>query len=87
MDMEWRAGFGTVCTQRLALIQLAVKGQVFMLDLCAPGLRHHSLPVNFIRSLLADQSILKLGECSHPGSNNILKDWAGFHGKVDVLTV
>lgn len=60
--MEWRAGFGTVSTQHVALIQLAVKGQVFLLDLCARSLNHHSLTVQFIRTLLTDKNVLKLGE-------------------------
>lgn len=62
VDMEWRAGFGTVSTQRISLIQLAVKERVFLLDLCAPGLSHHGLTVNFIRTLLTDTNVLKLGE-------------------------
>ncbi|XP_062870052.1 exonuclease mut-7 homolog [Trichomycterus rosablanca] len=75
VDMEWRAGFGTVCTQRLALIQLAVKGQVFLLDLCAPGLSHHSLTVNFIRSLLTDESILKLGYGMSGDLKSLVATW------------
>lgn len=62
VDMEWRAGFGTVSRQRISLIQLAVKERVFLLDLCAPGLSHHSLTVNFIRTLLTNTSVIKLGE-------------------------
>lgn len=60
--MEWRARFGTVNTQSISLIQLAMKDQVFLLDLCSSGLRHHSLTINFIRALLTNISILKLGE-------------------------
>lgn len=63
--MEWRAGFGTVSTQHISLIQLALKERVFLLDLCAPGVRHHSLTVSFIRELLTEPSVLKLGEETH----------------------
>uniref|UniRef100_A0A8C1AG90 Exonuclease 3'-5' domain containing 3 n=1 Tax=Cyprinus carpio carpio TaxID=630221 RepID=A0A8C1AG90_CYPCA len=61
MDMEWRAGFGTVSSQHVALIQLAVQDRVFLLDLCAHAISHHSSTVNFIRALLSDKNILKLG--------------------------
>ncbi|XP_052464772.1 exonuclease mut-7 homolog [Carassius gibelio] len=61
MDMEWRAGFGTVSSQHVALIQLAVQDRVFLLDLCAHAISHNSSTVNFIRALLSDKNILKLG--------------------------
>lgn len=61
IDMEWRAGFGTVSPQRVALIQLALQEQVFLLDLCAHAISHHSITVDFIRALLSDKSIIKLG--------------------------
>lgn len=62
VDMEWRAGFGTVSsTQHISLIQLALKERVFLLDLCSPALSHHSLIVDFIRALLTNASVLKLG--------------------------
>ncbi|XP_028827073.1 exonuclease mut-7 homolog isoform X2 [Denticeps clupeoides] len=59
VDMEWRAGFGTVSQQRVSLVQLAAPGQVFLLDLCAPGFSQHVL--QFLRQLLCASSILKLG--------------------------
>jgi len=59
--MEWRAGFGTVSPQCVALIQLALQEQVFLLDLCAHAISHHSITVDFIRALLLDKSIIKLG--------------------------
>ncbi|KAL0182189.1 hypothetical protein M9458_021564, partial [Cirrhinus mrigala] len=60
MDMEWRAGFGTVSSQHVALIQLAIQERVFLLDLCAHAISHHSTTVNFIRALLSDKNVLKL---------------------------
>lgn len=62
IDMEWRAGFGTVSSQHVALIQLAVQGRVFLLDLCAHDISQHSATVDFIRALLSHRDILKLGE-------------------------
>lgn len=62
IDMEWRASFGTVSSQRVALIQLAVLGQVFLLDLCAHDISQHSATVDFIRALLSHKNIIKLGE-------------------------
>ncbi|KAG1971128.1 exonuclease mut-7 [Pimephales promelas] len=61
IDMEWRAGFGTVSPQCVALIQLALQEQVFLLDICAHAISHHSITVDFIRALLSDKSIIKLG--------------------------
>ncbi|XP_017563688.1 exonuclease mut-7 homolog isoform X1 [Pygocentrus nattereri] len=75
VDMEWRAGFGTVSTQRVALIQLAVEGQVFLLDLCAHSLSHHSLTVQFIRTLLTDKNVLKLGYGTSGDFRSLVATW------------
>ncbi|KAI4886029.1 hypothetical protein NFI96_024196, partial [Prochilodus magdalenae] len=75
VDMEWRAGFGTVSTQRVALIQLAVEGQVFLLDLCAHSLSHHSLTVQFIRTVLTDKNILKLGYGMSGDFRSLVATW------------
>ncbi|KAL7847877.1 hypothetical protein AOLI_G00225950 [Acnodon oligacanthus] len=75
VDMEWRAGFGTVSTQRVALIQLAVEGQVFLLDLCARSLSHHSLTVQFIRTLLTDKNVLKLGYGTSGDFRSLVATW------------
>ncbi|XP_034168728.2 exonuclease mut-7 homolog [Pangasianodon hypophthalmus] len=94
VDMEWRAGFGTVSTQRISLIQLAVKERVFLLDLCAPGLSHHSLTVNFIRALLTDTSVLKLGYGMSGDLRSLVATWPElkeepleFKGVLDLLHV
>ncbi|XP_040054288.2 exonuclease mut-7 homolog isoform X2 [Gasterosteus aculeatus] len=61
VDMEWQPTFGCISTQQVALIQLAVLGQVFLLDLCANGFCQHPDTIIFIRSLFSERSILKLG--------------------------
>nr|XP_003199355.2 exonuclease mut-7 homolog [Danio rerio]XP_021334948.1 exonuclease mut-7 homolog [Danio rerio] len=75
MDMEWRAGFGTVSSQRVALIQLAVQDQVFLLDLCAHAISHHSTTVDFIRALLSDKKILKLGYGMSGDLRSLVSTW------------
>ncbi|KAL6097047.1 exd3 [Pungitius sinensis] len=61
VDMEWQPTFGCISTQQVALIQLAVLDQVFLLDLCANGLCQHPDTIIFIRSLFSERSVLKLG--------------------------
>lgn len=75
MDMEWRARFGTVSSQRVALIQLAVQDQVFLLDLCAHAISHHSTTVDFIRALLSDKKILKLGYGMSGDLRSLVSTW------------
>ncbi|KAI5620093.1 exonuclease mut-7-like, partial [Silurus asotus] len=94
VDMEWRAGFGTVSTQRISLIQLAVKERVFLLDLCAPGLTHHSLTISFIRALLTDTRVLKLGYGMSGDLRSLVATWPElkeepleFKGVLDLLHV
>ncbi|KAG7322986.1 hypothetical protein KOW79_014332 [Hemibagrus wyckioides] len=94
VDMEWRARFGTVSTQSISLIQLAVKERVFLLDLCAPGLRHHSLTVSFIRVLLTNTSVLKLGYGMSGDLRSLVATWPElkeqpleFKGVLDLLHV
>ncbi|CAL8321218.1 unnamed protein product [Lota lota] len=61
VDMEWRAGFGCVVPQRVALIQLAVLDQVFILDMCAAGLWQNPHTLDFMKSFLCDTKVRKLG--------------------------
>ncbi|KAF4107973.1 exonuclease mut-7 homolog isoform X1 [Onychostoma macrolepis] len=75
IDMEWRAGFGTVSSQRVALIQLAVQERVFLLDLCAHAISHHSTTVNFIKALLSDKNILKLGYGMSGDLRSLVSTW------------
>ncbi|XP_029301139.1 exonuclease mut-7 homolog [Cottoperca gobio] len=61
VDMEWQPTFGCISTQQVALIQLAVLDQVFLLDLCANGFCQHPDTISFIRTLFSERNILKLG--------------------------
>ncbi|XP_029548132.1 exonuclease mut-7 homolog isoform X1 [Salmo trutta] len=95
VDMEWRAGFGAVSPQqRVALIQLAVPGQVFLLDLCAHGFSQHNTTVTFIRSLFSATTVLKLGYGMAGDLKCLLATWAQFseeplkmEGVLDLLNV
>ncbi|TRY74118.1 hypothetical protein DNTS_026667 [Danionella cerebrum] len=75
IDMEWRAVFGTGSSQNVALIQLAIKDHVFLLDLCAPAISHHSDTVDFIRALLSDKNILKLGYGMSGDLRSLVSTW------------
>ncbi|XP_043914115.1 exonuclease mut-7 homolog [Protopterus annectens] len=66
IDMEWRPSFGVLGKSRVALMQLAVRDQVFLLDL--PELLKKVETANqqeefssFIQTLFTDSSITKLG--------------------------
>ncbi|XP_046901753.1 exonuclease mut-7 homolog isoform X1 [Hypomesus transpacificus] len=94
VDMEWRAGFGTVKAQRVTLIQLAVQGQVFLLDLCADGFWQHSGTVRFIRTLFSEPQVLKLGYGMSGDLKSLLATWPQFtkeplktEGVLDLLNV
>ncbi|XP_035638942.1 exonuclease mut-7 homolog isoform X2 [Oncorhynchus keta] len=95
VDMEWRAGFGAVSPQqRVALIQIAVPGQVFLLDLCAHGFSQHNITVTFIRSLFSATTVLKLGYGMAGDLKCLLATWAQFseeplkmEGVLDLLNV
>ncbi|XP_030625113.1 exonuclease mut-7 homolog [Chanos chanos] len=78
MDMEWRASFGCVSPQRVALIQLAAKGRVFLLDLCAHDFSQHRHTVDFIRALLSDKNILKLGYGMSGDVKSLIGTWPEF---------
>lgn len=68
MDMEWRAGFGCLVPQRVALIQLALPDRVFILDMCSEDLWQHPHTLDFVKSLLADANVRKLGKEARQGS-------------------
>ncbi|XP_068508828.1 exonuclease mut-7 homolog isoform X2 [Syngnathus scovelli] len=61
VDMEWQPTFGCGSTQHVALIQLATFDTVFLLDLCANGLRQHPETILFMRSFFSEQNVLKVG--------------------------
>ena len=62
IDMEWQPTFGCIVTQQVALIQLAVTDQVFLLDLCANGFCQNPDTLSFLRSLFSARNVLKLGK-------------------------
>lgn len=71
IDMEWRPSFGMVGKPRVSLLQLAVRDEVFLLDL--PRLLEQAevkgekekLP-HFIQRLYSDATITKLGNVLLP---------------------
>ncbi|KAJ7986881.1 hypothetical protein DPEC_G00333000 [Dallia pectoralis] len=95
VDMEWRAGFGAVSSQQqVSLIQLAVLGQVFLLDLCAPGFSQHVDMVDFITRFFTDPTVLKLGYGMSGDLRGLLATWPQFskeplkiEGLLDLLTL
>ncbi|KFV14595.1 putative exonuclease mut-7, partial [Pterocles gutturalis] len=99
IDMEWRPSFGMVGKPRVALLQIALKDEVFLLDL--PRLlkedeaerEKEKLP-RFIQRLYADAAITKLGYgmsgdlSSLAATCSALKDMdKQAQGVVDLLTV
>lgn len=62
VDMEWQPTFGCISmsSQRVALIQLAVSGQVFLIDLCVKSFCQHPDTISFIRQLFSQPDVLKL---------------------------
>ncbi|NXM95621.1 MUT7 Exonuclease, partial [Sylvia borin] len=66
VDMEWKPSFGMVGKPRVALLQLALKDEVFLLDLpqllqqAEAGGEKEKLP-HFIQMLYSDAAITKLG--------------------------
>ncbi|XP_019396049.1 PREDICTED: exonuclease mut-7 homolog isoform X1 [Crocodylus porosus] len=62
IDMEWRPSFGSVGRSRVSLLQLAVKDQVFLLDLLQfqEEVEQEKL-AHFIQTLFSDPAITKLG--------------------------
>ncbi|NXG75365.1 MUT7 Exonuclease, partial [Baryphthengus martii] len=99
IDMEWRPSFGTVGKPRVSLLQIALKDEVFLLDL--PRLLEQAemegekdkLP-RFIQMLYSDAAITKLGYgmsgdlSSLATTCSALKDMdKQAQGVVDLLTV
>ncbi|NXB79594.1 MUT7 Exonuclease, partial [Donacobius atricapilla] len=99
VDMEWKPSFGMVGKPRVALLQLALKDEVFLLDV--PQLLEQAeaegekekLP-HFIQMLYSDAAITKLGYgmsgdlSSLVATSSALKDMEKqMQGVVDLLTV
>ncbi|KAI3362415.1 hypothetical protein L3Q82_012713 [Scortum barcoo] len=94
VDMEWQPTFGCISTQRVALIQLAVFDQVFLLDLCANGFCQHPDTISFIRSFFSSRNVLKLGYGMSGDLKCLLATWHQFleeplkmEGMLDLLSV
>ncbi|XP_041666203.1 exonuclease mut-7 homolog isoform X2 [Cheilinus undulatus] len=78
IDMEWQPTFGCNSTQRVALIQIAVYDQCFLLDLCANGFCHHPDTISFIRSLFSEKNVLKLAYGMSGDIKCLLATWQQF---------
>ncbi|NWI43474.1 MUT7 Exonuclease, partial [Picathartes gymnocephalus] len=99
VDMEWKPSFGMVAKPRVALLQLALRAEVFLLDLSrlleqaeAEG-QKEMLP-HFIQMLYSDAAITKLGYgmsgdlSSLAATCSALKDMEKqMQGVVDLLAV
>ncbi|XP_053267889.1 exonuclease mut-7 homolog [Pleuronectes platessa] len=78
IDMEWQPTFGCIVTQQVALIQLAVTDQVFLLDLCANGFCQNPDTLSFLRSLFSARNVLKLGYGMSGDLKCLLATWHQF---------
>ncbi|XP_060918066.1 exonuclease mut-7 homolog [Labrus mixtus] len=94
VDMEWQPTFGCISTQRVALIQIAVCEQVFLLDLCASGFCQHPDTISFIRTLFSQRNVLKLGYGMSGDVKCLVATWQQFleeplkmEGMLDLLNV
>lgn len=94
VDMEWQPTFGCISTQQVALIQLAVLDQVFLLDLCVKGFCQHPDTISFIRNLFSERDILKLGygmsgdlKCLLATWHQLLEEPLKMEGMLDLFTV
>ncbi|KAM7393044.1 hypothetical protein PAMA_007930 [Pampus argenteus] len=94
VDMEWQPTFGCISTQKVALIQLAVFEQAFLLDLCANGLCQHADTISFIRSFFSTRNVLKLGYGMAGDLKCLLSTWRQFleeplkmEGVLDLLNI
>ncbi|XP_032858920.1 exonuclease mut-7 homolog isoform X3 [Tyto alba] len=99
IDMEWRPSFGMVGKPRVSLLQIALKDEVFLLDL--PRLLEQAetegekdkLP-HFIQILYSDAAITKLGYGMSGDLSSLAATWSALkdtnkqaQGVVDLLTV
>ncbi|NXP53003.1 MUT7 Exonuclease, partial [Heliornis fulica] len=99
IDMEWKPSFGMVGKPRVSLLQIALKDEVFLLDL--PRLleqaetesQKEKLP-QFIKMLYSDAAITKLGYGMSGDLNSLAATWSALkdtneqaRGVVDLLSV
>jgi len=61
IDSEWKPFFGTKKNE-LALIQIASREQVHILDVCSLGLKYPKLWNKLGCTLFANENIIKLGK-------------------------
>ncbi|XP_036972745.1 exonuclease mut-7 homolog isoform X2 [Acanthopagrus latus] len=94
VDMEWQPTFGCISTQKVALVQLAIIDQVFLLDLCANGFCQHPDTVGFVRSLFSERNVLKLGygmsgdlKCVSATWQQFLEEPLKMEGILDLLNI
>lgn len=102
IDMEWRPSFGTVAGKsRVSLVQLAVQGRVFLLDML-PLLKQgepeeeeaEAALAGFFRALFTDPAVVKLGYGVSGDLHSLVATSAAFRdvnkqlcGFMDLLTV
>ncbi|NXE11817.1 MUT7 Exonuclease, partial [Lophotis ruficrista] len=99
IDMEWRPSFGMVGKPRVSLLQIALKDEVFLLDL--PRLlkeaemegEKEKVP-HFIQMLFSDAAITKLGYGMSGDLSSLAATWSALkdtnkqaRGVVDLLAV
>ncbi|KAK2819029.1 hypothetical protein Q5P01_024590 [Channa striata] len=94
VDMEWQPTFGCASAQQVALIQLAVFDQVFLLDLSAKRFCQHPDTISFIRSLFSERNVLKIGygmagdlKCLLATWNQFLEEPLKMEGVLDLLSI
>ncbi|XP_019128013.2 exonuclease mut-7 homolog [Larimichthys crocea] len=94
VDMEWQPTFGCISIQKVALIQLAVFDEVFLLDICENRFCQHPDTISFIRSLFSGKNVLKLGYGMSGDLKCLLATWHQFleeplkmDGVLDLLNI
>uniref|UniRef100_A0A8C6SST1 Exonuclease 3'-5' domain containing 3 n=1 Tax=Neogobius melanostomus TaxID=47308 RepID=A0A8C6SST1_9GOBI len=94
VDMEWQPAFGCVSSQQVALIQLAVSEQVFLIDLCVKGFCQHPDTISFIRKLFSQPNVLKLAygmsgdlKCLFATWQQLIDEPLKMKGVLDLLNV
>lgn len=94
VDMEWQPTFGCVASPQVALIQLAVPEQVFLIDLCVKSFCHHPDTIGFIRRLFSQPNVLKLAygmsgdlKCLFATWQQLIDEPLKMKGVLDLLNV
>lgn len=94
VDMEWQPAFGSVSSQQVALIQLAISEQVFLMDLCVKKFCQHPDTISFIRKLFSQPNVLKLAygmsgdlKCLFATWQQLIDEPLKMKGVLDLLNV